>query len=186
MKLFDIEPGQDIDRARLYRPHRSEVQGEDASPGGNQHYQDLRDFRWTDVASAITVETGLIARIEAAAQPALEEELIVEELCRLEDFSPDRALYGLDVGVGSAVLTVSAAGATPIASCNGGAFGHFHQGANPFVAFYALPRRILPIMRWARQAELRLEINDHGVAVLHARRIADFLTFARSALAEQQ
>lgn len=185
MKLFNIDVRQEVDLAKLRWPYRSEIQGDDVAPAGNQHYQDLRGFGWSDVAEGLRLETQLIERLEVADRPAREEALIVDELAAAGDATGIQPLCGLDVGVASAVLALSAAGAIPAASCNGGAFGSFHAAANPYVAFYARPRRFLAIQGWAKAAGLGLEVTDAGVAVLHASRIADFLVFASAALGVQ-
>lgn len=185
MKLFNVDTRQEVDLAKLRWPHRSEIQGDDVAPAGNQHYQDLRGFSWSDVAEALRLEAQLIERLEVADVSARVESLIVDELVAAGDATGFHPLCGLDVGVASAVLALSAAGAIPAASCNGGAFGSFHAAANPYVAFYARPRRFLVIQGWAKDAGLGLEVTDAGVAVLHANRIADFLAFASMALAVQ-
>lgn len=181
MKLFNIEVRQDVDPARLYWPSRREMADEEASLAGNQHYQDLRGFKWSDVAKALEAEHQLLARIEIASDTEIEEARIIDELSE----ETETPLYGLDIGVAAAVLTLSAAGAIPASSCNGGAFGGFHQGSNPYVAFYVRPRRLLAVQAWARTAGLGLNVTGEGVVGLHARRVDDLLAFANVALIAQ-
>lgn len=184
MKLFDIEVRRKIDPASLRWPQRAEISGENAAPAGNQYYQHLVGLPWSQLPPTLAVEAKLIARIEAAENPAAEEERIIEELASADDFETVPPLRGLDIGVASPVFALSAAGAIPVASCNGGAFGLFHHGHNPYVAFFIRPRRLISIQAWAEAAGLGLVDHD-GLAVLHARRIADFQIFASLALAAQ-
>lgn len=184
MKLFNVDLRQDVDPAQLYWPSRSELRGEEAAPAGNQHYQDLRGFKWEDVARVLPFEHQLLARLEAATDAAAEEERIIDELALQSEADETHPLFELDIGVASAVLTLSSGGAIPATSCNGGAFGSFHQGSNPYVAFYVRPRRLLAIQSWAKAAGLGLNIVE-GIVGLHARRVDDLLTFAEVALAAQ-
>jgi len=104
---------------------------------GNKSYCDLRGFGWDDVRRALELESALVGRIEAADDPA-SAELDFDEV-RLQALDLIEELCGLDVGVASAVLAISALGATPVSSCNGGCFGSPHQARHPYVAFY-LPK----------------------------------------------
>lgn len=183
MKIFDLEMPVRADAARLRWPHRVEVSGEDAAPAGNQHFQDLGGADWDDVARFLSLEDRLVARISQAVDPAAEEALVQAELDGLADLDDQTPLLGLDIGVASAVLALSAHGAIPVASCNGGAFGARHAGCNPYVATFIRPRRFLLVQDWAATANLVVTVNDDGVALLHARRIEDLMTFARLALA---
>ncbi len=52
-------------------------------------------------------------------------------------YESDEGLFGLDIGVASAVIALSAARCIPCSSCNGGAYGGSHQERHPVIAFYA-------------------------------------------------
>lgn len=185
MKIFDLETPAPPDPGRLRWPRRWEVSGDDAAPAGNQHYQDLTATDWDDVARVLQIEAALVRRIEASADSAGEESRIEIELDGRRDEEDRTLLFELDVGVASAVLVLAAAGAVPVASCNGGAFGRVHMGSNPYVAAYIRPRRFLIVSSWATEAGLVQTVSEEGILVLHARRVNDFLTFAELALAAQ-
>jgi hypothetical protein len=61
-------------------------------------------------------------------------EIITEELYENESW-----LFGLDIGVASTVIALSAARCVPFSSCNGGAYGGSHHEFHLVVAFYARP-----------------------------------------------
>lgn len=184
MKIFDVPLGCDVDPARLRWPGADEVRF-DATPAGNQHYEDLRGLTWTDLATLLPIEARLIAQIEAAGDPAAEEMRISETLAEDAAIDAVHPLRGLDIGVAAAVFALSALGAIPAASCNGSAFGAFHQGYNPYVAFFIRPRRLRLLEPWARAAGLGLTMTEDGIAVLQARRVWDLHAFATIALEGQ-
>ena len=104
-------------------------------------------------------ERRLIARLQAAEDLEAEAERIDDE--RLDCFEPSDGLWGLDIGVASATIALSALGAIPVGSCNAGGFGGHHQGAYPYVAFFiggAAPEAIISTARAAerRAAKRRL------------------------------
>jgi hypothetical protein len=111
--------------------------GEEDGLEGNQQYRDLRGMSWAQVEAALRQEAAFFNRLAAAADLDEEAELIEEER-EAADF-PEDDLWGLDVGVISATLALSALGATPVSSCNAGGFGGHHVAAFPHVAFF-LPR----------------------------------------------
>lgn len=184
MKTFEVELTYDVDPAKLRWPGRAEV-AFDATPAGNQHYEDLRGLTWADVEQALSLERQLIAQVENAADPAAEESRITEGLAEGSEIDGPHPLRGVDLGVASAVFALSALGAIPAASCNGGAFGAFHQGRNPYIAFFIRPRRLQTLAPWVRAAGLGLTMTDDGIVVLQARRVADLCAFAEIALAAQ-
>ncbi len=85
--------------------------GEEDGLEGKHQYRDLRGMGWPDVEVALSQEAGLFDRLAAAADLDKEAELIEDER-GAADF-PDEDLWGLDVGVTSATLALSALGATP-------------------------------------------------------------------------
>lgn len=185
MKIFDLEKPAAPDPGRLRWPRRWEVSGDDATPAGNQHYQDLTAASWADVSRVLEVEAALVRRVEEAFDPSGEESRIEAELDGQRDDDDETPLLGLDLGVATAVLVLAAVGAVPVASCNGGAFGRVHLGSNPYVACYIRPRRFLVVSGWAVRAGLVQTVTDDGVLVLHAREIRDLLRFAELALTDQ-
>jgi hypothetical protein len=66
-------------------------------------------------------------------------------------FELSDGLWGLDIGVASATIALSALGAIP-GSCNAGGFGGHHQAAYPYVSFFLggiSPEFVIPISRTA-------------------------------------
>jgi hypothetical protein len=119
-------------RCRLFG-HAVGYLGNEADESGylarNQMYQDLRGYGWPDVARALSVERRLIAPFQEAADHEAEGMRVDDE--RLDCFEPSDSLGGLDLGVASATIALSAFSAIPVGSCNAGSFGGFHQSAYP-------------------------------------------------------
>lgn len=161
-KRFDVPEAQSVDPRRLGWPTDEEAD-EESGLGCNRHYQDLRYVDWDEVAAMIKVEGALLARIEHSTDWEDEAANIDEELeedLEREDFHP---LWGLDLGVGSAVAALSAFGCVPFTSCNGGAFGGEHLERYPLVAFYMRPTHLEGIA--AAAAEVGAGLYEHGGSV---------------------
>jgi hypothetical protein len=147
---------------------------------GNQMYQDLRGYGWSDVARALALERRFIARLQDAKELEAEAMRIDDE--RLESFEPSDGLWGLDLGVTSATIALSAFGAIPVGSCNAGGFGGKHQGAYPYVAFFiggADPDAIISI---ARAAGVGVRSDGAGLVLIFGSGDLDLLRFAETAL----
>lgn len=145
---------------------------------GNSRYEDHRGWGWEDLRAALTVEVSIVERF-GRAEDAAAAEAAFEEERNLEGEGPE-ALWGLDVGVASAVIALSALGAMPFISCNAGSFGGAHPASQPYVAFYladASPRLLLEL---ATGAGVGLDA-ENGVLRLYARTVLDLLLFARIA-----
>lgn len=154
--------------------------GEEDGLEGNQQYRDLRGMTWAQVAAALLQEAEFFDRLAAAADLDEEAELIDEE--REEADFPDDDLWGLDVGVISATLALSALGATPVSSCNAGGFGGHHVAAFPHVAFF-LPRSAASeVLAIAEAADVGLDVVEGGIARLYGRTDFDLHRFAQFAL----
>ncbi len=154
--------------------------GEEDGLEGNQQYRDLRGMTWAQVAAALLKEAEFFDRLAAAADLDEEAELIDEE--REEADFPDDDLWGLDVGVISATLALSALGATPVSSCNAGGFGGHHVAAFPHVAFF-LPRSAASeVLAIAEAADVGLDVVEGGIARLYGRTDFDLHRFAQFAL----
>jgi hypothetical protein len=83
----------------------------------------------------------------------------------------------LDVGVASAVIALSALGATPFISCNAGSFGGVHPAGRPYVAFFVGAASPDILVELAEAAGVGLEVED-GVVRLYARTVLDLIKFA--------
>jgi hypothetical protein len=133
--LYPAVIEQNLDVARLSELSETSAVEADESGylAGNQMYQDLRGYGWLDVAHTLEVERRLIAQLQGAADLEAEAARIYDE--RLDCFEPSDGLWGLDIGVASATIALSALGAIPVGSCNAGGFGGHHQGAIPMSPF---------------------------------------------------
>jgi hypothetical protein len=148
---------------------------------GNQMYQDLRCYGWPDVARALRLERRLIAKLQEAEDLDAEGMRIDDE--RLDCFEPSDGLWGLDLGVASATIALSALGTVPVGSRNAGGFGGQHQSVHPYVAFFiggAAPDLIISI---ARAAGVGIRSDSTGLAQIFGPGDLDLLRFAETALA---
>jgi len=156
-RKFEVEIAQKVDVRGLDWPARGEA-GNGTGLGCNRMYMDLRRLTWADARRVLSLETDLIARIEAA-YTGEEDAALEEELLECEKY-----LYGLDLGVASAVASLSAAKCIPFGSCNAGAFGGGHQEQCPLVAFYAPAHTVELLIASAEEAGIGLEGNKYLVA----------------------
>jgi len=171
---FDVEIARSVSANNLHWPTRGEASDE-GSLGGNRSYLDLRDFTWAEAARLYEKEAQLIERLEAAADLDAEYELIEDEL-----YEDDEGLFGLDIGVASAVLALSAAGCIPCSSCNGGAYGGSHNELYPVVGFYAKARQIDLLLRCAEEAAVGMEHGPQGAVIVYADDIRRMPVFANT------
>lgn len=96
--------------------------------GGNRQFVDLRGVSSKEVKNAFEFEATFLHMLA----DGYDYECALE--CLFED---ERNFFGLDAGIASATLVLSALGAIPFSSCNGGLLGGVHQEAHPLIAFYA-------------------------------------------------
>ena len=97
----------------------------------NHVYFDTRGWEAADVEMLLEEERELLKDLEEAGWNTAEASEIIDF-----HFSDWSELTGFDVGVGGAVLALSAAGATPISSCNGGTIGiEHHSSSVPHILF---------------------------------------------------
>ncbi|MGR4863203.1 hypothetical protein [Caulobacter sp. LARHSG274] len=160
----------------------AEISDEDAEAGeeigleGNQLYSDLRWVGWDLVAQAIDREEVLFARFEAAESVEDEAERYAAEIAAAD--SPEEDFLGLDVGVISAVLALSALGALTFSSCNAGGFGGRHLRSVPVVEFY-LPRALaVEVLEVAEAANVGLAQTAGGLVRLYGETDYDLHRFA--------
>ena len=123
---------------------------------------------------SIPLEEELITRIEASANPEDEYDMIEDEL-----YEDPEGMYGLDIGVASAVISLSAARCLPFSSCNAGAFGGNHHEWHPVVAFFSRPEAITLLLDCAKEANTGLNQGDIGNLVVYADDIRNIRAFAR-------
>jgi len=155
--------------------------GEDIGLEGNHLYRDIRFVEWDLVAAAIQAEAMLFDRFKAA--PDLDAEHLAwrEELEGAE--SPEEDFWGLDLGVISAVLALSAMGVVTVRSCNAGGFGGSHAEPVPLVTMF-LPHKVVgEVLAAAEEAEVGLDMIEGGLVRLYGRTDFDLHRFAQVALA---
>ena len=128
-------------------------------------YGDMRGETWGDASETLEMEREFLALMLgdlSAAEAAL---------CAEDRFE----LNGLDLGVASAVVALSAANCAPIASCNGGA-GHHED--YPCVAFYCPKVRLPDLLKAAALTGCGLESGGSGRVLLYADNVEPLLLFA--------
>lgn len=177
---FDVDVFRRLDGNSLCWPEQGEAT-DDSGLGGNRAYSDLRGLSWTDAKRAFALEGELIARIENSDDSDAEYDVIDEELNESEDH-----LFGLDVGVASTVVCLSAARCIPFSSCNGGAFGGRHQEAYPLVAFFARAQMVDLLLTAATNADIGLENHVSGYAMAYSDDIRRFRNFAGCLISQRQ
>jgi hypothetical protein len=180
--LYPAVIEQKLDVARLSELSETSAAEADQTGylAGNQMYQDLRGYGWLDVAHTLEVERRLIAQLQGASD--LEAEAVRIDDDRLDCFEPSDGLWGLDIGVASATIALSALGAIPVGSCNAGGFGGHHQGAYPYVSYFlggALTECVVSI---SRAAGVGLRSDADGLAQIFGGGDLDLFRFAETAL----
>ena len=160
-------------------PEEFEQGEEDGALAGNRSYFDLRGCGWDLVRTALDIESKVIERLKTADDIEAEASAFEEE--RVTAFHNEPALWGLDVEVAAATIAISAYGATPVSSCNAGAFGGQRQARYPYVAFF-LPKELAPeIMLCAEAADVGLLCDENGIAQIYGQGEMDLVRFAETA-----
>ena len=180
-RSFAIEIRRELKLADLADASSEELeQAEDEGwLAGNRSYRDMRGFSWDEVRAALDTEIDVINRVKAAEDP--EAELAAFEEFQATSFEDEPALRGLDIGVASATIAVSAYGATPVSSCNAGAFGGQHQARYPNVAFF-LPKELASeVMLCAQESNVGLLCDENGIAQIYGDGEMDLVRFAETA-----
>lgn len=175
-KRFDVEITREVGRESLHWPFADDLRSD--AYEGNMGYYDLRGRTWTEAHESLALEKELVERVENAADPKIEIGEIEDEL--YEEF--DNELWGLDLGVVSTVIALSAAKSIPFASCNGGAFGDRHYEDHPLVVFHAKSRSVDLLLKCAERANTGLE-NQNGGLMAYANCITDMMAFAGAIIA---
>jgi len=138
-------------------------------------YQDMRGLTWDDACETLKLEKKLIDRYPGDLSDA-EESVFEKE----EDVS---GLYGLDLGIVSTVVALSAAGCAPVASCNG-ASGH-HE-AYPLVAFCCRKGRVRDILKATEIANCGLYNGESGALVVYGGNVKTLMKFAEVLIAQRE
>ena len=179
-RKFDVSLFRAVEFGELVLPSRGEAV-HDSSLGCNSEYADLRGHSWAEARRVLALESELIRRIEKSPDVEAELESIEESLYE----SPEN-LYGLDIGVASTVICLSAANCIPFSSCNGGAFGGLHQEAYPLVVFFAKIQTAERILGIAEGVNVGLVNRPGGCLMAYATNILSFRAFAAGLLKQRQ
>jgi len=160
--------------------------GDDSGLGANRQYEDLRNMSWVLVQEAFDAEQAAIKEFILTWRDG-DDEAEFDDDDEEDDWEQGELdpLWGLDMGVASAVLALSAAGCVPFTSCNGGAFGGGHYEKYPLVGFY-LPLQLATILpRIVAEAGVGLYQHGGGVFQVYANEIPAMMRFAERMLAHQ-
>ncbi len=151
-----------VDRERLSWPGWGAA-ANDSGLGRNRWYFDLRGMGWKTVTAMLLEEGRLLDRVRRASDMAREVMVIRGEIEAGLERDLDDPLWGLDLGVASATLALSAAGCVTFDSCNGGIFRETrHPEGHPLVAFFMRPRVAAEIEVTAAQAAVGVDTNQDG------------------------
>ena len=138
----------------------------------NHSYVDLRNAEIADVAETIAFERRFV--IESAN--------LAYDSPEMEDWLAETALameLPVDMGVCSAVEALSAVGATPISSCNGGAFTSGHASDVAHVLFSCRPGLVRKVTEAARLTNCGV-INNGRHAEVYATEVEHLIDFAEA------
>ena len=176
-RKFDVKLSREVRFAELSWPEPGEAADENCL-GCNREYIDLRLLSWAEAKRTLVAEGRLIARIE-------QTEELENSVFRAEE-DEEAELFGLDTGVASTVVALSAARCVPFSSCNGGAFGSRHHEIYPLVAFYAKPETANLLLAIAGEVCIGLETNGYGFLVLYSDDIRKFPKFAEAMISRRK
>jgi hypothetical protein len=168
-KIFDVEIERSAGGA-MHWPASDEFRT-DSGLGGNREYADMRRMAWREYREVAAYEFALVAQLEN-----LDDDGRSDLLDALENDDEIMALMGLDPGVASVVIALSAARCAPFTSCNGGAFGDRHHEHYPIVGFFCREPLIPLLLACAEAASVGLVCQGGGLLV-YSRTIADMMAF---------
>lgn len=146
----------------------------------NQSYGDARGWSLDDARLMVDQERELLEELSEAQWTTDEASTIVDDY-----ISDGSELLCYDPGVGGAVFALSAAGATPISSCNGGTIGcECHSSDTPNILMAAGPTmRVAAIEKALEMANVGI-IPNGEFAEIFADDILKFHTFAERLMDE--
>lgn len=171
---FDVEIERKVVPESLSWPAPGTA-ADDCSLGGNRSYVDLRQLPWSEAKRVYALEEELVTRIESAYDPEEEYALIEDEL-----YEDPEGLYGLDIGVASTVVALSAARCVPFSSCNGGAYGGSHHEWHPVVAFYSCAKMAGLMLGLAEASGVGLCNEEGGRLIVYASDVRHMRAFAKT------
>lgn len=117
---------------------------------------ELGRIPWTEVREFIDQERKVIGEISRAQ----DWESLYEEW--LEESYENLPLLGFDLGTNALCASLAAARCLPFYSCNGGAFGGYHNDTYPVVVFFCRAPIYPFIAAASEKADVGLEYNHAG------------------------
>lgn len=172
----DVEIVREVDPAAI-----GPFENADAKDGIllNHDYVDMRGYSIADAREVVAEEAQLLDEIGTIGDDDDRLEEMLEGL--YEDASE---LSCFDIGTAGAIFALSAAGAAPISSCNGGLLGETtHSSPVPHILFSVVRERLGPILAAAEAVDVGL-LNNFGHVEVFADRIPRLNAFARQLLDE--
>jgi hypothetical protein len=144
--------------------------------GLNLAYFDARGWDASEADAGIEEERDLLDRVAATGWITHEANDVLEE-----HFSDWSELSGIDAGLGGAVLALSAAGATPISSCNGGKIGVEHHSSDvPHILFAGSDTMDVKAIELALEAADLGAIPNEAFGEIYADQVLKFPRFAKA------
>jgi hypothetical protein len=180
-RVFDVDIERAIEVEALAWPERGGAQDESCL-GCNRSYFDLRGVGWRAVSEMIVTERRVMRQLQTAPDMVAAYENLKEQWEEDCEFP----LWGLDLGVASAVVALSAARCIPFTSCNAGAFGDGpHPESYPLVAFYMRRATAQLIIDSASSTCVGLHQDSYGTVHVYARTVSDLHKFAEALYARR-
>lgn len=178
LRIAGIITKVEVNCSVLHWPSRDEARSY-PGPGCSREYEDLRGITWLEVEETLGYESRELER-HAADQTVVEE-------CEDDDSVVEAAGYlmGLDLGVASSVLALSAAQCVTFSSCNGGALGDFHHEQYPLVTFFSRRKWIPVLLECTKKSGVGLENQNGGALQLYADDLRKMVAFAKELLARK-
>ncbi|MGR9272896.1 hypothetical protein ACU8OQ_37090 (plasmid) [Rhizobium leguminosarum] len=177
--IVDVAIRRTVDLSRLSVLDEERAGSEDGI-ALNLSYGDARGWSLDDARLMVDQERELLEELSEAQWTTEEASAIVDDY-----ISGGSELLCYDPGVGGAVFALSAAGATPISSCNGGTIGsECHSSDTPNILMAAGPTmRVAAIEKALELANVGI-IPNGEFAEIFADDILKFHTFAQRLMDE--
>lgn len=145
----------------------------------NHDYVDMRGHSMSDAREVVTEEAQILRDVAAIGDDEDRLETLIEEL-----YEAASELSRFDIGTAGTIFALSAAGAAPISSCNGGLLSETsHASEVPHVLFSVENERLGPIRAAAEHVDVGL-INNAGHVEVFADSIPKLNLFAGRLLRE--
>jgi hypothetical protein len=148
----------------------------------NLAYFDMRGWSISDAELVCEQERDYLGELAQAGWTTAKAEEIIEEY-----MSDANELNGFDPGMAGAVLALSAAGATPISSCNGGTIGASHHSSDvPHILFAGSDVMDVKAIQLAIEATDLGSVANGPYGEIYADQVLKFHAFASALVHELQ